>query len=78
MVVKEKGNKRMKVRKFIAVLTLLMGVVSMQAQRPVLSPSSALKLLEIRDGRCQAKNLHAFVTLTGDTDLPVRRVVVVR
>ena len=56
-------------KKVVLFCVLLMGVVSMQAQRAMLSPSAALKVMEIRNGRCQAENLHAFVTLAEGADL---------
>ena len=56
-------------RRFILFAALLTGFVSLQAQKTLLSPTAAIKALEIREGRCQADYIHAFLTLAEGTDL---------
>ena len=62
----------MKMRKIALFATLLIFSFEfsiLHSQKTLLSPSAALKTLEIRDGRCQEESLHAFVTLAEGTDL---------
>ena len=62
----------MKMRKIAIFATLLIFSFEfsiLHSQKTLLSPSAALKTLEIRDGRCQEESLHAFVTLAEGTDL---------
>lgn len=56
-------------KKIVFFAALLVGVFSMQAQKTMLSPSAATKALEIREGKIQADNLHAFVTLAEGVDI---------
>ena len=65
-------NNDMKMRKIALFATLLIFSFEfsiLHSQKTLLSPSAALKTLEIRDGRCQEESLHAFVTLAEGTDL---------
>ena len=44
-------------------------VFSVQAQRTQLSPSAAIKALEINEGKSVGKDIHAFVILSEGVDL---------
>ena len=56
-------------RKITVLIAFLSAVTAVWAQNTMLSPTAALKALEIRDGRCQAESFLAFVTLTEGVDL---------
>jgi len=56
-------------KKTLLLAALLMGAVFAQAQKAMLSPSAAMKAVEIRDGKCQEEYVHGFATLVDGADL---------
>lgn len=55
-------------RNFVIIM-MLVAAFAAQSQNALLSPRTALKVIEIRDGKCQSECVQAFVTLAEGVDL---------
>ena len=56
-------------KKIFVFVALLVGVVMAQAQSAKLSPSAAIKAMEISQGRCTVDDVHAFAIFAEGVDI---------